>query len=307
MSRSQSKAVRWLRIARRYGANAVTLGGLSARELAAEVWAKMDRDDTLGRAAQLSYYFLLAIFPLLLFISALIGYFFAAERELYQRLLAYLGQVMPQPAFQLLRATLNEITEGTGAGKMTLGLLLSLWAASAGMDGLILGLNVAYAVPEGRPWWRRRLVAITLTLVVGALISLAMFLILVSTALAGSIGSYFPLLERIGRLSGVAQWTIGGFFLLLALALIFHFGPNLRRPHWEANLPGAILSLVCWVGASAGFKVYVSFFGSFDRTYGSLGAVIVLLIWLYVSGAAILIGGELNSVIWQAVKRKRDE
>ena len=188
---------------------------------------------------------------------------------------------------------------------MTFGLVFSLWIASSGMEAIIEGLNVAYDVPEARVWWRRRLVAIALTVCLGVLVAAAVFLILVSNGMADAIGGYIPAFEQIGRLSTAVQWVVGILFLLLALSLVFRFAPNLRRPRWEANLPGAIATVVFWLGASAILNFYLQTFGSFDKTYGSLGAVIVLLIWLYVSGAAVLVGGELNSIIWQAELRRR--
>ena len=114
-------------------------------------------------------------------------------------------------------------------------------------------------------------------------------------------------MAQAARLSAAVQWSVGIFFLLLGLTLIFRFAPNLRQSRWEGNLPGAVLTLVCWLIASAGLKFYLSVFNTFGRIYGSLGAVIILLIWLYISGAAILIGGEFNSVIWQAVIRQRKQ
>lgn len=307
MNKSRRRITEWRGAIGAYAARTVTLGGLGHKEIAIQVWRRIDRDDVFGRAAQLSYYFALALFPLLIFLSTVLGYFFAAERGLYLRLIHYLGRVMPDSAFELLRSTLEEITTTTGTGKLTFGLLLALFTASAGMEAIIEGLNVAYAVPEVRPRWRRRLVALALTIALGGLVAAALFLILVSDAAARSIGQYFPVLDRIGGWSSLVQWTIGLGFLLLALSLIFRFAPNLRHARWEGNLPGAVLTLICWIIASAGFRIYLSEFGTFNRTYGSLGAVIVLLIWLYVSGAAILIGGELNSVIWQAVRRRNKD
>jgi membrane protein len=307
MNKDRRRITEWRGAIGAYAARTVTLGGLGHKEIAIQVWKRIDRDDVFGRAAQLSYYFALALFPLLIFLSTVLGYFFAAERGLYLRLIHYLGRVMPDSAFELLRSTLEEITTTTGTGKLTFGLLLALFTASAGMEAIIEGLNVAYAVPEVRPRWRRRLVALALTIALGGLVAAALFLILVSGAAARSIGQYFPVLDRIGGWSSLVQWTIGLGFLLLALSLIFRFAPNLRHARWEGNLPGAVLTLICWIIASAGFRIYLSEFGTFNRTYGSLGAVIVLLIWLYVSGAAILIGGELNSVIWQAVRRRNKD
>ena len=289
-----------------YALRTISMGDLTARELAVQVWQRIDKDDVFGRAAQLSYYFVLALFPLLIFLSTLLGYLFASQPGLYFRVIDYFGQVMPQAAFELMRGTLDEVTEAAGGGKLTFGIALALWTASSGMEAIIESLNVAYAVPEFRPRWRRRLVAIALTITLGGLVAMALLLILASNVAAGAIGSTFPVLQRIAAWSSVVQWAIGLLFLLLALSLIFRFAPNLRFARWEGNLPGAVLALIVWILASAGLRLYLSTFDSFNRTYGSLGAVIVLLVWLYVSGAAILIGGELNSVIWHSVVRKRE-
>ena len=301
-----SKAAQFLESVRYYSAKAITLGDLSWRQLIVRIWKRVLQDDILGRSAQLSYYFLLAMFPLLIFVSTLVGYFFSSERHAYFHLIDYLDRVMPQSAFDLVRAALKEMREQTGTGQLTFGFILSVWVASSGMEAIIEGLNVAYAVHEARPWWRRRVVAIALTISLGAFVAIVLFLIVASTSMAASLGRYVPVLERIGRISAVSQWTAGILFLLLALTLIFRFAPNIPHERWEANLPGAVLSLVCWIVASLGLKFYMSEFGTFSRAYGPLGALIVLMIWLYVSGAAILIGGELNSVIWHAVRSKSE-
>jgi membrane protein len=301
----QKKTNRRWRTARHYAARILTFGGLNWRVVISQLWTRSDEHDLLGRAAQLSYFFVLALFPLLIFVSAIVGHLFAQEQELYLRILSYLRNVMPPQAFDLLADTLRHITNETTGGKVTFGLVLSMWVASSGMEAIINGLNVAYDVREFRPWWRRRLTAIVLIICLAVLIAAALFLILASRALAVAIGNYVPALEQIGRLSTAVQWLAGILFLLLALSLLFRFAPNLRQPRWEANLPGAAATLICWVGASVLFKLYLRAFGSLDQTYGSLGAMIALLIWLYVSGAAVLIGGELNSVIWQAELRAK--
>jgi membrane protein len=289
-----------------YALRTISMGEMGARDLAAHVWQRIDKDDVFGHSAQLSYYFILALFPLLIFLYTVLGYVFASQPGLHLQMIDYFGQVMPQPAFELMRGAFDEITEASGGGKLTFGIALALWTASSGMEAIIESLNVAYAVPEFRPRWRRRLVAIGLTIALGVLVAMALFLIVASNVAARVIGDNFPVLERIAAWSSMVQWAIGLLFLLLALSLIFRFAPNLRQSRWEGNLPGAVLALIVWVLASVGLRLYLSTFDSFNRTYGSLGAVIVLLVWLYVSGAAILIGGELNSVIWQSVVRKRE-
>ena len=143
------------------------LGGLTKTELAKRVWREAQRDDVLDRAAQLSYYFLLSLFPLLIFLSAVLGQVFAGNIEIYYELLNYIGRVMPASAYEVVRTTVDEITAGSSGRKLSIGLLATLWTASAGMNAVIEGLNVAYKVTERRPWWKRRIVAINLTIFVG--------------------------------------------------------------------------------------------------------------------------------------------
>jgi membrane protein len=266
------------------------------REFAAWLWGRFWLDDIPGRAAQLSYYFLLSLFPLLICLSALLGYFFAAETRLEQRLLEYLGSMMPRAAFDIVRATTDDLLRTRGSGKLSFGLLVALWLASSGMEAVIEGLNVAFQVEEARPWWRRRMVALGLTVTVALLAGCGLGL-----ALAGGIGGklltdFIGLGEIWSPLWRVAQWIASMLFLLFAIALVYFLGPNLKaRRRGQVILPGAIVALIGWMTASAGLRVYLDHFSTFGTTYGSLGAVIALLLWLYLTGAALLLGAEINS------------
>lgn len=268
------------------------------RKFANWLWRRIWADDIPGRAAQLSYYFLLSLFPLLICLSALLGYFFAAQTRLEQRLLDYLGSIMPSAAFDVVKAATHELLQTRGGGKLSFGLLVALWLASSGMEAVIEGLNVAFQVEEARPWWRRRLVALGLT-VNGALLAGGAL----GLALAGGWGG--KILTDIVGLGDIwspvwraTQWIASILFLLFAISLVYFFGPNLRgRRRTQVMLPGAIVALICWLTASAGLRLYLDNFSSFGRTYGSLGAVIALLLWLYLTGAALLLGAEINSGI----------
>jgi membrane protein len=276
------------------------LGGLSPRELITRVWSESDNDDVFGRAAQLSYYFLLAIFPLLIFVSAVLGYVFAEDSELYYNLLTYLSALMPSPAYELVRTTVDEITSGATGGKLSFGLFATLWTASTGMEAVINGLNVAYGVTERRPWWRRRVVAINLTLLIATLSSIALLLALfggrIGTILAGRFG-YGDTFRAVWT---TAQFAFPPIFMLLSFTLIYRFAPNTRAHGWQALVPGAFTGVALWLGATALFRLYLLYFNSYSKSYGSLGAVIVLMLWLYVFGLAILAGGEVNSEIRKA-------
>ncbi|MBI4907837.1 MAG: YihY/virulence factor BrkB family protein [Acidobacteria bacterium] len=268
------------------------------RRFAAWLWQRVTLDDIPGRAAQLSYYFLLSLFPLLIFFSALLGYFFAAETRIEQRLLEYMGSAMPRAAFEVVKAATDDLLKTTGGGKLSFGLLLALWMASAGMEAVIEGLNVAYQVGEARPWWKRRLVALGLTVAVALLTGCAFGL-----ALVGGWGGRF-VLDLIGfsdiwsPLWRASQAIASILALLAAISLVYFAGPNLRaRRRSQVILPGAVVALAGWLTASAGLRLYIDYFSTFGRTYGSLGAVIALLLWLYLTGAALLLGAEINSGI----------
>lgn len=281
-------------------------GGLSWKTLARDLWNKSDRNDLTGRAAQLSFYFLVAIFPLLIFLSTLVGYFLSSQTRTYFTLLHYLSGIMPHPAFALFQGTLDQITHGASNGKLSVGLIISLWSASSGIDALMEGLNIAFEVPNPRSWWRRRLVAIALTLVIGILISAALVFLLIGHTAGAFVITRVPVLSTLSGLSSVFQWLVGVALLIVSLTLIYRYGPNLQeKKRWEGVLPGCCLALLGWFLASLGFRYYLVHFGSLDRTYGSLAGVIALLFWLYLSAAAILLGGELNSIIWRAAKERK--
>jgi membrane protein len=275
---------------------------LTKRELLRNVVRSADKNDLPGRAAQLSFFFLLAIFPLLIFVSALLGYVFAAERDLHARLLQYLGAIMPWAAYELVRGTVNDIIAGTSGSKLSLGLILTLWTGSTGMVAVIEGLNIAYRVPEQRRWWRRRIVALALTVSMGLLALVAMTLITAGDALARLVGSIISANNLLVTTSALVQWTVAGCSMLIGLVVIYGFAPNLSDQGIEAVLPGATVALVGWLIASAAFRLYLAVFDSFSHTYGSLGAVMVLLLWLYLSAGSILVGGEVNSAVRAARK-----
>src|SRR5438270_732242 len=190
------------------------------------VWARTDEDELLGRSAQLSYYFLLALFPLLLFLITLFGYFNGAGSHLRHRLIAYLGEVMPATALQLVTATIDEVTQARGGGKLSVGLLLALWASSSGMNAISQSLNAAYDVRETRSWWKVRLISVALTVALSILIISALLIVLYGgrfgETLAGIIheGDAFAMVWR------VLQWPVAMGFVLLAFVMIYRFVPN---------------------------------------------------------------------------------
>jgi membrane protein len=276
------------------------LGGLTWKELARRVWQQISEDDVWGRAAQLSYYFLLALFPLLLFLTSLLGYFAEAGTELRNNLLSYLAQVMPASASDLVHNTVEEIAQAKGGGKLSFGILATLWAASNGMGAISESLNAAYNVKEQRPWWKVRLVSVGLTVALAVLIISALTLVLYGGEIADKVAASFGLSDAFTITWKILQWPIILAFVLLSFNLIYYFAPDLRDQDWKWVTPGAVIGLALWLLVSFAFRAYLHFFNSYSATYGSLGAVIILMLWFYLTGAAILIGGEINSEIENA-------
>ena len=280
------------------------LGGLRWIELAKRTWREIQEDDVFGRAAQLSYYFLLALFPLLLFLTSVIGLVLGSGTGVRHQLFGYLSRVMPPSAFQLIDSTLWELSAASGAGKISFGILAALWAASNGMGAITESLNVAYDVKETRPWWKQRLVAVGLTVGLSLLIISALGLVVGGGRIAEGLASAYGLGSVFVLTWKIVQWPIVFASMILAFALIYYFAPNVREQSWPWLTPGSALGVVIWLLVSLAFRLYLHFFNSYSKTYGSLGAVIILMLWLYFTGAAILTGGEVNSEIENAAAKQ---
>jgi membrane protein len=269
------------------------------------VWARVEEDEVFNRSAQLSYYFLLALFPLLLFLITLFGYFTGAGTRLHNQLISYLSNVMPSAAVQLVVATIAEVTHARGGGKLSFGLLAALWAASSGMNAIAQALNAAYDVSETRAWWKVRLLSIALTVALAILIISALLIVLYG----GRVGHFLAAQIHLGRAFTmtwkILQWPISLAFVFIGFSLIYRYAPNAgarshgkhlpsadSRRRWLS--PGVVIAVVVWLLVSLGFRLYLHFFNSYSATYGSLGALIIMMLWFYLTGAAILLGGEIN-------------
>jgi membrane protein len=272
-------------------------GGLTWKDIGKRLWVRSLEHELLDRAALLSFYLLLAFFPLLIFLSSLTGILLASQTETYWRLLNYFAHLMPSSAFSAFHNFLTQIRLGASSGKLSFGLIASLWTASSGISALMESLDVAFEVPTDRPWWRRRLVAILLTLGIGALLAASLLFLFATSSAGAYITAQLPLLGGFGRLSNVIQWLVDTLLLSSCLTVIYAFGPNRKRKSWEGILPGVLFALLSWCAASWGLQFYLSHYGSLTHSYGSFAGVIALLLWLYASSIAILLGGEFNAII----------
>lgn len=271
---------------------------LTWRELGRRVFWQIQQDEVFGRAAQLSYYFLFALFPLLLFLTALLSHFTRAGTKVRAQLLGYLSAVAPPSAYDLIYKTLDEISQAKSGSKISLGLIVALWASSNGMVAIITSLNAAYNLDEARPWWKRRMVSIGLTVMLGVLILTALTLLLFGGEVAEQISGFYGFGAVATIIWRIGQWALVLVFVLLSFGLIYNLAPNLKMERrWMWLTPGALLGVALWLLVSFALRLYLYYFNSYSKTYGSLGAVMILMLWFYLSGAAILIGGEVNSEI----------
>ncbi len=244
-------------------------------------------------AAALSYYFFFSLFPFVLFVLALITFMPGVE-GLQLWLLQWLAQVVPGQAYETLAGVINGLLSQPRGGILSLGAVLALWSASSAFAGLMSALNVAYGVRERRPWWKVRLLAIGLT------VALSFFMILAFVLAVGSGPLAAWVAEQLGPVGGiallVANWLVVLGAITLVIASVYHFCPDVDLP-WRWFSPGSVLFTLGFGATTVAFSYYVARFGSFDKTYGSLGAVIILLVWMYLLALFMLLGGEVNAYL----------
>jgi membrane protein len=276
------------------------LGGLTVRELAKQVINGVNEDNLLGRAAELAFNFILAIFPLMIFLLALFGIFASHRRDLVHNFFSYLAAALPPDAYQLFTKTIREIIHGTGGGKLTFGLLLTLWFASGGTSSMMSTLSGVYRVNDSRSFVKYRVQALALTIAISILVIAALALVLIGGHFSSLLAGQFGMHGAVVTAWRVIEWIAILIFLSVAFSLIYYFGPDVKEQHWYWITPGSLVGVILWLAASFGFRVYLHFFNTYTRTYGSLAAVMILLMWLYVAGLAFLIGGEINAQIEHA-------
>jgi membrane protein len=257
---------------------------------------EFQRDDALGLAAQLAYYLILALFPFILVLVSLLGTF--GSEELASEVLGYFRQVVPQEAYELIETFTANIISGRAEapGLLSFGILFTIWAASGAFAALINALNRAYDVQETRPFWKVRGIAILMTLGLSVLVLVGVLLLVLGPQIGTTIANLFGLEETFLLVWEIARWPVALIFMVFTVALLYYFAPDVEQPfRWIT--PGGLIGVLLWVLASVGFNFYVSNFGSYNKTYGSIGAVIVLLLYLYISSLTILFGATLNATL----------
>jgi membrane protein len=270
---------------------------LSWKELGVRTWNEITADDLFNLSAQQAYYFFFALFPALLtFIS--LASFFPIE-NLTGQIVTMLSRFAPPEALKIITDQINQISKSGHGGILTFAFLLTIWSSSGAMVSIISTLNAAYDITEGRPLWRVRLTAIGLTVGMAFFIILSMALVLVGPTFAEHLANTMHLGPAFKWTWWVLQWPVVFALVVTGIGLVYYFAPDAEQD-WIWITPGSVLATVLWVLISLGLKLSLTYFGNYNETYGTLGGFLVVLMWFYFSGLAILVGAEVNAEIEHA-------
>lgn len=298
----------WDHVAHSPVANLWNFQGASALTILKRTIHSFTEDNLLSRAAELGYYFLFALFPTLVSASAIVGLIARSASDLYLKLLNYLALVVPHDAFKMVLETFNQTTLHSSGGKVILGIVAAIWSASVGFTAIQDTLNLVYKVKETRPYWKVRGSAMLVTVLLSFIVMAILSCLLLGSYVAHLIRSHMAWQHTAYGLAIATHvvFDILAFALLILLfAVIYYYAPNVTNKKWHWLTPGGAIAIVCWILASLALRLYLHYFNSFSVTYGSLGAVIILLTWFYVTGLMLLLGAEINSEIEAAAAECR--
>jgi membrane protein len=276
----------------------MTVGGVDVVNFGKRVGKEFSSDDIGGLAAELSYRYFLALFPFFIFLAALGGFIASAlsVNDPTSSFMNTVGDALPSDARSVLETQVRGVLESHSAGLLSFGIIGALWASAGAMKALIKALNRAYDVPETRPLWKSYLLAIGLVLAATFGILGSVVLYVATTAWAGTIAGWFNLGDAFELTISIVRWPVIIALVMSAVAFMYWAAPNLDVK-FKFISPGAILFTVVWIIATVLFGVYVSNFSSYNKTYGTLGGVVVLLTWLYLTNVMLLLGAEVNAVL----------
>ncbi len=260
-------------------------------------------DDALGLAAQLAYYFFLALFPAILALLALASFF--PIHNFTDQVTAALGQFAPPEMLSLIRDQLTSLSGSADTGVFSVGFLGALWSSSAALVGLISALNRAYDIEEARPWWKVRLTAIVLTVGLALLVVTAFTLVVAGPELGEAVARRFGMGAAFTWTWKVVQWPVAFALVTIGIALVYYFGPDAEQ-EWVWVSPGAVAATTLWLIGSVAFRFYIVNFGAYQQTYGLVGSVIVLMLWFYLSGLCLIVGAEMAAEIEHAAPWAKD-
>ena len=262
----------------------------------------VDQHHLLAFAGSLAYYFFMSLIPFLIFLASLLHY--VPVQGLFDEILRGLSYMLPAESMTLVQKVLTDMMNTTGTGFLSFGIIGTIWSASGGFSAMIEALNVAYDVQEGRPFWKTRSLAVLLTIVVGALVTVLLFAMIFGPHWGGALAAKLNLSPLFTVTWLYFRFVLAAACALMSVEVIYYLGPNVEQRRFLQTVPGSFIAVVLWVAASYVLGFYLEHFAQLSKSYGTLGAVVGLLLWFYVSSAAILIGAEVNAEMAKAVGKE---
>lgn len=259
-----------------------------------ELFHRTKNDDVAGLSAQLSYFFLLSLFPFLIFMITLVGYLPISQEDV----LGTIRGFAPGETLDMIEETLEQILNKKNGGLLSFGIIATIWSASNGINAIVKAFNRAYDVDETRSFLVARGMAIVLTIAMVFVILVALLLPVFGREIGLFIFSNFGFSEEFLMIWNTLRWVLSGIILFVVFSALYFAAPN-KRLHIKDGLPGAFAATIGWIVVSLAFSYYVGNFANYSATYGSIGGIIVLMIWFYLSGMITIIGGELNAILYQ--------
>ncbi|WP_419182776.1 YihY/virulence factor BrkB family protein [Metabacillus fastidiosus] len=260
--------------------------------LAKDLYNRFKEDELSRLSAELAYYFLLSLFPFLIFLITLLAYLPLSEADV----LATITQYAPKESMVLIETTLNQILSNQNGGLLSFGIIATLWSASNGINAIVRALNRAYDVEEDRSFLVARGMAVVLTIAMVFVILIALLLPVFGKQIGLFISAIYGLSDEFLSIWNAIRWLLSGLILFIVFSALYFIAPN-KRLQIKYVLPGSLFATVGWIIVSLAFSFYVSNFSNYSGTYGSIGGIIILMIWFYISGMIIVLGGEINGLL----------
>lgn len=270
----------------------------SPKEFVSSLYSKVMETDIFSHAAQVAFYFSFALFPFLYFLVSLFGMVLDSSQGLKEEMFVYLRQIMPFSVFDLVSRTVEEIISNSTGGKATLGLVVTLWSASAGFDAIRNALNAIYRLRDQRSWLRTKLDSLVITLIITILVGLVLAIVFYGWQLFQTGLAALGLQITSPLVLSAIQWISILLVMLFVCEIIYNLLPDFRPLQWIWITPGSIVAILLWIVLTTGFRTYLGYFNSYNKAYGSLGAVIIMMLWLYLTASALMIGGAINAVLY---------
>lgn len=264
------------------------------------VSARVGRNDVSGNAAQLAYYMLFSIFPMLLIAATLLAYLHIDKDSVFNMI----KEFAPDQIMDFLEENLNNLLTQKNGGLLSIGIIATLWSASNGMNAVMKSLNKAYGVTNKRNYVVQRLLSMFFTLAMLATVGATLLLLVFGQQIGMFLINHLNFSEDFLSFWNNLRWTVTLIVIFVVFTFLYWVAPN-RRSTLISVLPGALFSTIGWTVASVGFAYYVNNFGNYSATYGSIGVIIILMLWFYLTGIILMIGGELNATL--AIRKKKKE